>query len=847
MIHSPSNNLSGNKSNPALNALGKDDKNHTLVFKFSDFSEHPDIGLTRGGLILIGLLSGGDYHTGLARCGMKTAVGLAKCGFGDALLQAVTTLSQDRLSDFLNSWRTEVRLEIQTNARGLIGRKSPALAKCLRNDFPDIDVVMSYVNPVTSATMGKPYRPGDIRWDREPDISKIAGICESFFEWGYKESIIKRFRTVIWHSAVLRILRRAVLNIETGNKIKPSSKPQIFNTPSKSGRRLDPSTCGTPSKMIAKYFSHLGIGERGDDDDDEGDPLIVKIHSSRKHAYTDGILEYRLEISPAQLVHLVELGIKGTREKPVDEWEDEEEKQDKEAKEEAAKDPLDHMRMWMPACMVEIVEPTLVEAFNEVEAKKAAKKANKGQGRGRKKAEEGTDGDDTATSPTKSKKAPVPKKKAPAKVSDDEEDVLPTSPPRRKATTNSRPPAATSKSKASTSTSTSAKSKARVVGSMRLTAPGLSSDDDNSDAEPPSPSRLFASGLRQPSRNSALPTRSDRALDAFDSGSEIAPSPPSTRRTGVKDLTGRNNSSRLTSVSTTGGSTITGFFPASKPSARNISAATEKPRESTRATKPNALAGPSKKAPLAPVQLKFFDDYDLSVKGGANESFNSDDLFSRTPSPQKPGTSKLAHEINFEDDELPVLFPALPTAHKVKEGPTASSVGLSPSKSRSHRQRTLSISDSDSDSRDRYKKSPRKSASHNAPASSKAPRRTASPTPQPRNGSKSVPVPGLSKKPASKTGMNLAMIKKKIDLKSLPVYEVSSDEDGDDADDSEVEEITVASARSLATAESSKSWTKAGESGSSNIRSDVPPLMRARENIPRKGLASSERIFIDLT
>ncbi|KAJ3512565.1 hypothetical protein NMY22_g15298 [Coprinellus aureogranulatus] len=406
VIRNPSNTLSGNKSNPALNALGKDDKNHTLVFKFSDIKTHPEIGLTRGGLILIGLLSGGDYHTGLEGCGMKTAVALAKCGLGDSLLQASITLSEARLPAFLDGWRNELRHEIQTNSRGLIGRKSPALAKRVGNDFPDIDVLMSYVNPVTSESMGKPYRPGDIRWDREPDISKIAGICEFFFEWGYKEAIIKRFRTVIWHSAVLRILRRAALDIEEGKHPGASSRAQLpFSTPSRTGRGLNAAMCGTPSKMISKHFSSLALVEH---DDDDSDPLIVKIHSTRKHVYTDGLLEYRLEISPAQLVRLAELGIKGTREKPVQEWEDEAEQEDKD---QASKDPLEHMRVWMPACMVNIVEPKLVEDFEEAEAKKAAKKANKGQGRARKKKTADSDGEEPASSPPKAKKAPARSKK----------------------------------------------------------------------------------------------------------------------------------------------------------------------------------------------------------------------------------------------------------------------------------------------------------------------------------------------------------------------------------------------------------------------------------------------------
>ena len=89
------------------------------------------------------------------------------------------------------------------------------------------------------------------------------------------------------------------------------------------------------------------------------------------------------------------------------------------------------------------------------------------------------------------------------------------------------------------------------------------------------------------------------------------------------------------------------------------------------------------------------------------------------------------------------------------------------------------------------------------------------------------------------------MIKNKIDLKSLPVYEISSDEDEDEGGG--VEEVKVASAKPLATANENKSGTKAGNSRSSKPRSDVPPLLRAREKNPQKGPPGGERIFIDLT
>jgi Holliday junction resolvase YEN1 len=103
-------------------------------------------------------------------------------------------------------------------------------------------------------------------------LAKLAGVCEFYFEWGYKEAIVKRFRTVIWHSIVLRILRRAVLDLDQGK-----SRTDVPTTPKKKDAS-DRTPCGTPSKMIAKHFSSLGInspikvyisGSESDEEDEE--------------------------------------------------------------------------------------------------------------------------------------------------------------------------------------------------------------------------------------------------------------------------------------------------------------------------------------------------------------------------------------------------------------------------------------------------------------------------------------------------------------------------------------------------------------------------------------------------
>ena len=386
--YSPSVNLTGNNKHATKNADGRVDGNHSTIYTSADILAHPSVQLTRGGVILIGLLSGGDYHpAGLSRCGPGIAHGLAKSDLGDELLEAAQSLTRDELPEFLARWRESLRNELRTNSRGHLGSKKPSLAKVIPDSFPDIDVLLSYTNPITSATdAGARRTHTPPRWDREPDLGKLAQVCELHFEWGLKDTIIKRFRTVLWPSMVLRALRHSALGADT----KAARAPSIPTGEQESSHQDVP---GTPSKQLARHFSSMALRSDGEDEDGILKDLIVKIHGSRMHAYTDGILEYRLEIAPAQLVCLASAGIQGLR-KPADttydvlpsESEDSDEVDD-EGGGEGTKgrkkrrgggpppEPDSHLRVWMPACMVGYVLPDLVEQYETALEVKRAKKS----------------------------------------------------------------------------------------------------------------------------------------------------------------------------------------------------------------------------------------------------------------------------------------------------------------------------------------------------------------------------------------------------------------------------------------------------------------------------------------
>ncbi|KZT59548.1 hypothetical protein CALCODRAFT_466702 [Calocera cornea HHB12733] len=402
VIRNPSATLTGTQTHVRKTGQdGKDDGQHVIIYRASDLESHPDIGLRRGGLILIGLLSGGDYNTsGLMGIGINIAHALAKCGHGDILLDHLEQLKDEAslIPSALEEWREAVRRDLKgpSQVTTLLNRKYPAKAKAITDDFPVIKDISAYAAPITSFSGNRDVTV--IQWRKKANLGKIAAVCERRFEWGIKDIIIKRFRTTVWQGAVMRTLMETVLRQDESTTI-PSSTPrkatarQIPNTP---GTRLADAflqldvTSPTRPTHLRKPTSQEASASNTDSSteclqtiaDVNLFDLVLRIHSSRTHPSTDNMLEYRLEIDPAQLVAHTDAGILGTR-LPPDEVLDggfSEVDSDGEAPKKGKKappDPLSTLRVWMPAPIVKLACPALVDEFEAIQEGKVAKKTKK--------------------------------------------------------------------------------------------------------------------------------------------------------------------------------------------------------------------------------------------------------------------------------------------------------------------------------------------------------------------------------------------------------------------------------------------------------------------------------------
>ncbi|KAL4241617.1 XPG/Rad2 endonuclease [Abortiporus biennis] len=385
--------LSGNKSKPALNMDGKPSKSHTMIYNAAEIESNPQIGMNRADLVFFALLSGGDYDNGVPGCGPKIAYGLIKCGFGTQLFSGFERRDHRDLGSFLNRWRAEVNEELRTNSRGHLPKHNSVQLPAL---FPRTDILEWYFTPYCSESTGS-TGGGSVHGNGILSLPRIAKLCEDKFdEWGYRSRIIHRFRTLMWGGALMSVLRHAAVEAdekertrrsERGGRVTairgpltPSIEDEVGTTASVVSKYLNPSA----SDRIASGFENRTTQQVPSAPVRDKNPLIKSIVGNRQHVSTDKLLEFRVEVDPAQFVALANSGITGKHREPTKNaiglTDDDldatllgSQFAEKESKGKAT-DPLAVMRVWLPASMMRQVHPRLIQEYEMgVQAKHAAK------------------------------------------------------------------------------------------------------------------------------------------------------------------------------------------------------------------------------------------------------------------------------------------------------------------------------------------------------------------------------------------------------------------------------------------------------------------------------------------
>lgn len=102
-------------------------------------------------------------------------------------------------------WRQDFRILLADNPNKKLDRRYPLIARNVHSNFPAIDAVSLYANPITSWTTGQ--LPDFTSWSlRPPDLNEITLLCEKYFSWGSLCEIAPRFQSTLWPGLVCRYL-----------------------------------------------------------------------------------------------------------------------------------------------------------------------------------------------------------------------------------------------------------------------------------------------------------------------------------------------------------------------------------------------------------------------------------------------------------------------------------------------------------------------------------------------------------------------------------------------------------------------------------------------------------------
>jgi Holliday junction resolvase YEN1 len=240
---------------------------HVNVYDAVETKNGPS-GLDREGMILVALMSGGDYvPEGIPGCGPKTACEAAKAGFGHDLCRIPTS---DKRA--MSEWRQRLQHELKTNESRLFRRKHGTLK--IPDNFPRLDILGYYTHPAISNQAGLDKLRRAINWDQDLDFAGLREFTQDAFDWVKLEGA-KHFIRSLAPSLLVRQLRIRSKELE---RLSTSNVQAI----------------------------------------QEDESLLVKgIHGKRQHPVTDNCAELRVSFTPIELV-TIDL----SREEPDDEFDE---------------------------------------------------------------------------------------------------------------------------------------------------------------------------------------------------------------------------------------------------------------------------------------------------------------------------------------------------------------------------------------------------------------------------------------------------------------------------------------------------------------------------------------------
>jgi len=306
---------------------------HVTLHDAKKIAEGPS-GLDREGMVLVALMSGGDYlPDGIPGCGIKVACQAAKAGFGKELCR-IKRADKEAITE----WKQRLLHELRTNESGFFRTKHKALE--IPENFPNMEVLRYYTHPVVSS----PATIERLRQEFPPsstvDIAGLREFTRETFDWTFRPGAIK----------LIKVL--------------------------------------APGLLVQRCLDRYVSGPRIDDPDlkkKEESTLVKGISMRREHFSTDATPELRVSFIPAELVGLdpgqePEVQVEAFGRSGLALNSDDEFDEDISSSQKAPKKPFDPWQpdlAWVPETILKLGVPVTVEDWEEGQRSKGRAKEDK--------------------------------------------------------------------------------------------------------------------------------------------------------------------------------------------------------------------------------------------------------------------------------------------------------------------------------------------------------------------------------------------------------------------------------------------------------------------------------------
>ncbi|KAK1219182.1 hypothetical protein PQX77_018116 [Marasmius sp. AFHP31] len=226
------------------------------IYRTEDVQKH--LGVTQAGLLLVAVLCGNSYVEGIKGCGMKVAIELARCGFGEIMVERYQSAHAPSSMN-LHAWKQGMKFELNTNTSGKLSSRWPALASrvpgfdplvalhgyLVKDKLPKFSRIDASNSPTPLAISaysfikdGPPFNGLNLmlkQTDSYPLVPKeifipaIRDFCTTYLHWTSNDTV-RYFNKRLWRGVIIQMLSSPFLNHDALDGGTPAM-PTTIHTP----------------------------------------------------------------------------------------------------------------------------------------------------------------------------------------------------------------------------------------------------------------------------------------------------------------------------------------------------------------------------------------------------------------------------------------------------------------------------------------------------------------------------------------------------------------------------------------------------------------------------------------